>query len=143
MFDAYAYPPSAAVASAVGPPAAVEADPEPEADADAEATADAELDADPDAEPDAEPDADPDADPELEPEPDAEAELELEPEPDELSELSRSRTDPPSSSPQLAATKLNTATIGKANKNNFLDFKIPPFIGVYKGYLTYYLRLAF
>ena len=43
MFDAYAYPPSAAVASAVGPPAAVEADPEPEADADAEATADAEL----------------------------------------------------------------------------------------------------
>ena len=104
MFDAYAYPPSAAVASAVGPPAAVEADPEPEADADAEATADAELE------------------PELEP--DADAELELEPEPDELSELSRFLTDPPSSSPQLAATMLKTATIGKTKSKNFLDFKI-------------------
>ena len=104
MLDAYAYPPSAAVASAVGPPAAVEADPEPEADADAEATADAELE------------------PELEP--DADAELELEPEPDELSELSRFLTDPPSSSPQLAATMLKTATIGKTKSKNFLDFKI-------------------
>ena len=100
MFDAYAYPPSAAVASAVGPPAAVEADPEPEADADAEATADAEL------------------------EPDADAELELDPEPDELSELSRFLTDPPSSSPQLAATMLNTATIGKTKSKNLLDFKV-------------------
>ena len=104
MFDAYAYPPSAAVASAVGPPAAVEADPEPEADADAEATADAELE------------------PELEP--DADAELELDPEPDELSELSRSLTDPPSSSPQLAAIKLNTARTDMANSKYFLDFKI-------------------
>ena len=114
MFDAYAYPPSAAVASAVGPPAAVEADPEPEADADAEATADAGL------EPELEPDADAELEPELEP--DADAELELEP--DELSELSRFLTDPPSSSPQLAATMLKTATIGKTKSKNFLDFKI-------------------
>ena len=112
MFDAYAYPPSAAVASAVGPPAAVEADPEPEADADAEATADAEL----------EPDADAELEPELEP--DADAELELDPEPDELSELSRFLTDPPSSSPQLAATMLNTATIGTTKSKKFLDFKV-------------------
>ena len=111
-FDAYAYPPSAGVASAVAPLAAIEADPEAEAEAEAEATADAELD------------ADPDADPELEPEPEAEAELELEPEPDELSELSRSLTEPPSSSPQLAAIKLNTATTGKANSKYFLNFKI-------------------
>ncbi len=116
MFDAYAYPPSAAVASAVGPPAAVEADPEPEADADAEATADAELE------------------PELEP--DADAELELEPEPDELSELSRFLTDPPSSSPQLAATMLKTATIGKIKSKNFLDFKISSIYLGCKGYLT-------
>jgi|TARA_B100001094_G_scaffold188474_2_gene182734 hypothetical protein len=115
-FDAYAYPPSSGVASAVGTPAAVEDEPELEAEAEAEATADAELDP--------ELDADPDADPELEPELDAEAELELEPEPDELSELSRSLTDPPSSSPQLAAIKLNTATTGKANSKYFLDFKI-------------------
>jgi len=121
-FDAYAYPPSAGVASAVGTPAAVEDEPELEAEAEAEATADAELDADPD--------ADPELEPELEPEPEAEAELELEPEPDELSELSRSLTDPPSSSPQLAAIKLNTATTDNANKYNFLDFKFPPFIGV-------------
>ena len=113
-FDAYAYPPSAGVASSVGTPAAVDDEPELEAEAEAEATADAELDADPD----------PDADPELEPEPEAEAELELEPEPDELSELSRSLTEPPSSSPQLAAIKLNTATTGKANSKYFLDFKI-------------------
>ena len=105
-FDAYAYPPSAGVASSVGTPAAV--DDEPELEAEAEATAD----------------ADPDADPELEPEPEAEAELELEPEPDELSELSRFLTEPPSSSPQLAAIKLNTATTGKANSKYFLDFKI-------------------
>ena len=122
MFDAYAYPPSAAVASAVGPPAAVEADPEPEADADAEATADAEL------EPELEPDADAELEPELEP--DADAELELEPEPDELSELSRFLTAPPSSSPQLAATMLKTATIGNAKSKNFFDFKIPPFLDV-------------
>ena len=109
-FDAYAYPPSAGVASAVGTPAAVEDEPELEAEAEAEATAD--------------PDADPDADPELEPEPEAEAELELEPEPDELSELSRSLTDPPSSSPQLAAIKLNTARTDMANSKYFLDFKI-------------------
>ena len=115
-FDAYAYPPSAGVASSVGTPAAVDDEPELEAEAEAEATADAELEADPD--------ADPDADPELEPEPEAEAELELEPEPDELSELSRSLTEPPSSSPQLAAIKLNTATTGKANSKYFLDFKI-------------------
>jgi hypothetical protein len=115
-FDAYAYPPSSGVASAVGTPAAVEDEPELEAEAEAEATADPELDP--------ELDADPDADPELEPELDAEAELELEPEPDELSELSRSLTDPPSSSPQLAAIKLNTATTGKANSKYFLDFKI-------------------
>tara|TARA_B000000557_G_scaffold90472_1_gene73142 strand:- start:729 stop:1109 length:381 start_codon:yes stop_codon:yes gene_type:complete len=113
-FDAYAYPPSAGVASAVGTPAAVEDEPEleAEAEAEAEATADAELE------------ADPDADPELEPEPEAEAELELEPEPDELSELSRSLTDPPSSSPQLAAIKLNTARTDMANSKYFLDFKI-------------------
>jgi|TARA_B000000532_G_scaffold52584_1_gene40329 hypothetical protein len=111
-FDAYAYPPSAGVASAVGTPAAVEDEPELEAEAEAEATADAELE------------ADPDADPELEPEPEAEAELELEPEPDELSELSRSLTDPPSSSPQLAAIKLNTARTDMANSKYFLDFKI-------------------
>ena len=109
-FDAYAYPPSAGVASAVAPLAAIEADPEPEAEA--EATADAELE--------------PEADPELEP--DADAELELDPEPDELSELSRSLTAPPSSSPQLAATKLNTAIIGKTNKKYFLDLKIPRFV---------------
>ena len=109
-FDAYAYPPSAGVASSVGTPAAVEDEPELEAEAEAEATAD--------------PDADPDADPELEPEPEAEAELELEPEPDELSELSRSLTDPPSSSPQLAAIKLNTARTDMANSKYFLDFKI-------------------
>ena len=115
-FDAYAYPPSAGVASSVGTPAAVEDEPELEAEAEAEATADAELEADPD--------ADPDADPELEPEPEAEAELELEPEPDELSELSRSLTDPPSSSPQLAAIKLNTARTDMANSKYFLDFKI-------------------
>ena len=109
-FDAYAYPPSPGVASSVGTPAAVEDEPELEAEAEAEATAD--------------PDADPDADPELEPEPEAEAELELEPEPDELSELSRSLTDPPSSSPQLAAIKLNTARTDMANSKYFLDFKI-------------------
>ena len=128
MFDAYAYPPSAAVASAVGPPAAVEADPEPEADADAEATADAEL------EPELELDADAELEPELEP--DADAELELDPEPDELSELSRFLTDPPSSSPQLAATMLNTATIGKTKSKNFLDFKISSIYLGCKGYLT-------
>ena len=113
-FDAYAYPPSAGVASAVAPLAAIEAAPEPEAEAEAEATADAELE--------------PEADPELEP--DADAELELDPEPDELSELSRSLTAPPSSSPQLAATKLNTAIIGKTNKKYFLDLKIPPFVEI-------------
>ena len=123
-FDAYAYPPSAGVASAVAPLAAIEADPEPEAEADAEATADAEL------EPEADPELEPEADPELEPEPDADAELELDPEPDELSELSRSLTAPPSSSPQLAATKLNTAMIGKTNKKYFLDLKIPPFVEI-------------
>ena len=112
-FDAYAYPPSAGVASSVGTPAAVDDEPELEAEAEAEATADAELDADPDADP--------------EPEAEAEAELELEPEPDELSELSRSLTEPPSSSPQLAAIKLKTAIIGRTNKKYFLDFKIPPF----------------
>ena len=117
-FDAYAYPPSAGVASAVAPLAAIEADPEPEA----EATADAEL------EPEADPELEPEADPELEP--DADAELELDPEPDELSELSRSLTAPPSSSPQLAATKLNTAMIGKTNKKYFLDLKIPPFVEI-------------
>ena len=111
-FDAYAYPPSAGVAAAVAPLAAIEADPDPEAEA--EATADAELE--------------PEADPELEP--DADAELELDPEPDELSELSRSLTAPPSSSPQLAATKLNTAMIGKTNKKYFLDLKIPPFVEI-------------
>ena len=111
-FDAYAYPPSAGVASAVAPLAAIEADPEPEAEA--EVTADAELE--------------PEADPELEP--DADAELELDPEPDELSELSRSLTAPPSSSPQLAATKLNTAMIDKNNKKYFLDLKIPPFVEI-------------
>ena len=121
-FDAYAYPPSAGVASAVAPLAAIEADPEPEAEAEAEATADAEL------EPEADPELEPEADPELEP--DADAELELEPEPDELSELSRSLTAPPSSSPQLAATKLNTAIIGKTNKKYFLDLKIPPFVEI-------------
>lgn len=121
-FDAYAYPPSAGVASAVAPLAAIEADPEPEAEAEAEATADAEL------EPEADPELEPEADPELEP--DADAELELDPEPDELSELSRSLTAPPSSSPQLAATKLNTAMIGKTNKKYFLDLKIPPFVEI-------------
>ena len=119
-FDAYAYPPSAGVASAVAPLVAIEADPEPEAEA--EATADAEL------EPEADPELEPEADPELEP--DADAELELDPEPDELSELSRSLTAPPSSSPQLAATKLNTAIIGKTNKKYFLDLKIPPFVEI-------------
>ena len=98
----------------------IEADPEPEAEA--EATADAEL------EPEADPELEPEADPELEP--DADAELELDPEPDELSELSRSLTAPPSSSPQLAATKLNTAIIGKTNKKYFLDLKIPPFVEI-------------
>lgn len=121
-FDAYAYPPSAGVASAVAPLAAIEADPEPEAEAEAEATADAEL------EPEADPELEPEAEPELEP--DADAELELDPEPDELSELSRSLTAPPSSSPQLAATKLNTAIIGKTNKKYFLDLKIPPFVEI-------------
>ena len=121
-FDAYAYPPSAGVASAVAPLAAIEADPEPEAEAEAEATADAEL------EPEADPELEPEADPELEP--DADAELELDTEPDELSELSRSLTAPPSSSPQLAATKLNTAMIGKTNKKYFLDLKIPPFVEI-------------
>ena len=123
-FDADAYPPSAGVASAVAPLAAIEADPEPEAEAEAEAeaTADAEL------EPEADPELEPEADPELEP--DADAELELDPEPDELSELSRSLTAPPSSSPQLAATKLNTAMIGKTNKKYFLDLKIPPFVEI-------------
>ena len=121
-FDAYAYPPSAGVASAVAPLAAIEADPEPEAEAEAEATADAEQ------EPEAAPELEPEADPELEP--DADAELELDPEPDELSELSRSLTAPPSSSPQLAATKLNTAIIGKTNKKYFLDLKIPPFVEI-------------
>lgn len=125
-FDAYAYPPSAGVASAVAPLAAIEADPEPEAEAEAEATADAEL------EPEADPELEPEADPELEPDADADAdaELELDPEPDELSELSRSLTAPPSSSPQLAATKLNTAIIGKTNKKYFLDLKIPPFVEI-------------
>ena len=42
-FDAYAYPPSAGVASSVGTPAAVDDEPEleAEAEAEAEATADA------------------------------------------------------------------------------------------------------
>ena len=115
-FDAYAYPPSAGVASAVGAPAAVEDEPELEAEAEAEATAEAELDP--------ELDADPELEPEPEAEAEAEAELELEPEPDELSELSRSLTDPPSSSPQLAAIKLNTARTDMANSKYFLDFKI-------------------
>ena len=104
MFDAYAYPPSAAVASAVGPAAASEAEPEPDADADAEATG---------------------AEAELEPE------LELEPEPElaEFDELFKSLTVPPSSSPQLAATRLTIAKIG-INSNVILDFKIPPILGL-------------
>ena len=118
-FDAYAYPPSAGVASAVAPLAAIEADPEPEAEAEAEATADAELE--PEADPELEPEADPELEPDADADADADAELELDPEPDELSELSRSLTAPPSSSPQLAATKLNTSIIGKTNKKYFLD----------------------
>ena len=108
MFDAYAYPPSAAVASAVGPAAASEAEPEPDADADAEATgAEAEL------------------------EPELELELELEPELElaEFDELFKSLTVPPSSSPQLAATRLTIAKIG-INSNVILDFKIPPILGL-------------
>ena len=106
MFDAYAYPPSAAVASAVGPAAASEAEPEPDADADAEATgAEAELE--------------------------LELELELEPELElaEFDELFKSLTVPPSSSPQLAATRLTIAKIG-INSNVILDFKIPPILGL-------------
>ncbi len=82
MFDAYAYPPSAAVASSVGSPAAVDVD----------ATDDA--DAEPEAEPDAEPDPEPD------------------PELAEFDELFKSLTLPPSSSPQPAATRLTIARIG-------------------------------
>ena len=112
MFDAYAYPPSAAVASAVGPAAASEAEPELDADAEADATgAEAELE--------------PELELELEPEPEPEPELELA----EFDELFKSLTVPPSSSPQLAATRLTIAKIG-INSNVILDFKIPPILGL-------------
>ena len=106
MFDAYAYPPSASVASAVGPAAASEAEPELDADAEADATG-------------------AEAEPELELEPEPELELELA----EFDELFKSLTVPPSSSPQLAATRLTIAKIG-INSNVILDFKIPPILGL-------------
>ena len=113
MLEAYSYPPSAAVASSVGPPvtAGAEADPEAEAEPEAELEAGVEAEAEPEA------DAEPELDPELDPEPD--------PELAELEELSRSRTLPPSSLPQLEVTSAKTVRIG-INKSAILDLTTSP-----------------
>ena len=115
MLEAYSYPPSAAVASSVGPPATAGAE------AGAEAEPELELEAGVEAEAEAEPEDEP------EDEPEAEAEPEDEPELAELDELSKSRTLAPSSLPQLTATRLNTATIG-INKSAIFDLTTSPLI---------------
>ena len=113
MLEAYSYPPSAAVASSVGPPvtAGAEADPEAEAEPEAELEAGVEAEAEPEA----------DAEPELDPEPDPEPDPELA----ELEELSKFRTLPPSSLPQLEVTSAKTVRIG-INKSAILDLTTSP-----------------
>ena len=97
------------MASSVGPPSTAGAG------AEAEAEPELELEAGVEAEAEAEP----------EDEPEAEAEPEDEPELAELDELSKSRTLPPSSLPQLTATRLKTAKIG-INKSAILDLTTSP-----------------
>ena len=113
MLEAYSYPPSAAVASSVGPPvtAGAEADPEAEAEPEAELEAGVEAEAEPEA----------DAEPELDPEPDPEPDPELA----ELEELSKFRTLPPSSLPQLEVTSAKTVRTG-INKSAILDLTTSP-----------------
>ena len=101
------------MASSVGPPvtAGAEADPEAEAEPEAELEAGVEAEADPEA----------DADPELDPEPDPEPDPELA----ELEELSKFRTLPPSSLPQLEVTSAKTVRTG-INKSAILDLTTSP-----------------
>ena len=99
------------MASSVGPPATAGAEPEAEAEPELELEAGVEAEAEPEDEP--------------EDEPEAEAEPEDEPELAELDELSKSRTLPPSSLPQLTATRLKTAKIG-INKSAILDLTTSP-----------------
>lgn len=87
------------MASSVGPPATVGAEPEAEAEPELELEAGVEAE------------AEPEADPELA----------------ELDELSKSRTLPPSSLPQLTATRLKTAKMG-INKSAILDLTTSPLI---------------
>jgi len=101
------------VASAVGPPSTAGAGAEAEAEPELELEAGVEAEAEAEAEP--------------EDEPEAEAEPEDEPELAELDELSKSRTLPPSSLPQLTATRLNTAIIG-INKSAIFDLTTSPLI---------------
>ncbi len=103
------------MASSVGPPSTAGAE------AEAEAEPELELEAGVEAEPEDEPEAE--AEPEDEPE--AEAEPEDDPELAELDELSKSRTLPPSSLPQLTATRLKTAKIG-INKSAIFDLTTSP-----------------
>ncbi len=101
------------MASSVGPPSTAGAEAEAEAEPELELEAGVEAEAEAEAEP--------------EDEPEAEAEPEAEPELAELDELSKSRTLPPSSLPQLTATRLNTATIG-INKSAIFDLTTSPLI---------------
>jgi len=107
------------VASSVGPPSTAGAE------AEAEAEPELELEAGVEAEAEAEPEDEPEAEAEPEDEPEAEAEPEDDPELAELDELSKSRTLPPSSLPQLTATRLKTAKIG-INKSAIFDLTTSP-----------------
>jgi hypothetical protein len=95
------------VASSVGPPVTAGAEAEPEAELEAGVEAEAEPEAD--------------AEPELDPEPDPEPDPELA----ELEELSKFRTLPPSSLPQLEVTSAKTVRIG-INKSAILDLTTSP-----------------
>ena len=95
------------MASSVGPPSTAGAEAEAEAEPELELEAGVEAEAEPEDEPEAE--AEPEDDPELA----------------ELDELSKSRTLPPSSLPQLTATRLKTAKIG-INKSAIFDLTTSP-----------------
>ncbi len=95
------------MASSVGPPVTAGAEAEPEAELEAGVEAEAEPEAD--------------AEPELDPEPDPEPDPELA----ELEELSKFRTLPPSSLPQLEVTSAKTVRIG-INKSAILDLTTSP-----------------
>ena len=117
MLEAYSYPPSAAVASSVGPPVTAGAEAAPEAEAEPEAELEAGVEAEAEPEADAEPELDPELDPDPDPEPD--------PELAELEELSKFRTLPPSSLPQLEVTSAKTVRTG-INKSAILDLTTSP-----------------